>query len=163
LPAPIWSTWRLADCKTRAPREFVEALALFFAEYDPSGAGDQPSLAFLRHGARIFAAAGRGSADKALGLVRNVSGTRPLDLYKVAAVVRAIDDAKSDGKKLSLKQAMRQLNYRGSASSLRSTMTKRRARIAEINTPYDVSRSVEALAKMRAGGKRIGWGTRIRT
>ncbi len=85
---------------------------------------------------------------KRWGLTRNVSGPHPIDLYKVAAIVRAIDEAKLGGEKLTLKQAMRQLNYRGSASTLRSTMTRQRARIAEINAPYEVSRDVEALRKL---------------
>ncbi len=158
MPTPLWAAWRLADSRERPPRDFVEALAAFFAEYDPRGGGEQPSFSFLNHGAKVFAAAKRGSADKALGLVRNVSGPHPIDLYKVAAIVRVIDAAKCIGNKLTLKQAMRQLGYRGSASTLRSTMTRQRARIAEINAPYEVSRDVEALRKLRAvaeGGKSV--------
>lgn len=150
MPTPVWAAWRLADSRERPPRDFVEALAAFFAEYDPHGEGEQPSFAFLNHAAKVFAAARKGSADKALGLTRHVSGPHPIDLYKVAAIVRAIDEAKCEGKKLTLKQAMRELNYRGSANTLRSTMTRQRARIAEINAPYEVSRDVDALRKLRA-------------
>jgi hypothetical protein len=150
LPRPLWAAWRLADSKARSPREYLEALAAFFAEYDPGASGQQPSVAFLEHGARIFAAAQGESVDRALGLTRNVSGPRPIDLHKVAAVVRAIDDARFAGRKLTLKQAMRRLNYRGSASTLRSTLTRRRTCIAEINLPYEVSRGVEQLTKARA-------------
>jgi hypothetical protein len=150
LPRPLWAAWRLADSKARSPRDYLEALAAFFAEYDASGSGEQPPVAFLEHGARVFAAARGEGVDRALGLTRNVSGPRPIDLHKVAAIVRAISDAKLAGKKLTLKQAMRRLIYRGSASTLRSTITRRRTRIAEINLPYEVSRGVEQLTKARA-------------
>ena len=127
--------------------------------------GSQPSIAFLQHGAKVFSTATISrSADRALGLTRSISGPRPIDLHKVAAVVRAIGDAKRAGKRLTLKQAMRKLDYRGSANTLRSTITKQRARIAEINAPYEVSRGVAAMARSRLeAGRRIGWGTRIRT
>jgi hypothetical protein len=154
LPQPIWAAWRLADSKTRSPEECLAALAAFFAEYDPSGTGEQPSVAFLQHSARLFTAARTKGMDRALGLVRSVSGPRPVDLHQVAGVVRAIDAARQAGRRLTLKQAMRQLKYRGSASTLRSTITRQRARIAEINTPYEVSRSVAALAKSRADRRR---------
>lgn len=151
MTQPIWATWQLADSRARPPQDYVRALAAFFAEYDPSGTGIQPSIAFLQHGAKVFgAAAAAGSADRALDLTRSVSGPRPIDLHKVAAVVRAISAAKLAGKRLTLKQAMRRLNYRGSANTLRSTITKQRARIAEINAPYEVSRDVAAIARSRA-------------
>jgi hypothetical protein len=157
LSQPIWAAWRLADSKEKPPEAYLAALAAFFAEYDPGGAAEQPSVAFLEHGAQRFAAARTRGADRALGLVRCVSGPRPIDLHKVAAVVRAIDAARRAGRRLTLKQAMRALNYRGSASTLRSTITRQRPRIAEINMPYEVSRDVTALAEARAAkGGRAG-------
>jgi hypothetical protein len=156
LMQPIWTTWQLADSRARPPQDYVRALAAFFAGYDPSGTSRQPSIAFLQHGAKVFGAADEaGSTDRALGLTRSVSGPRPIDLHKIAAVVRAIGDAKRAGKRLTLKQAMRQLDYRGSANTLRSTITKRRARIAEINAPYEVSRAVAALARSRTAARKL--------
>lgn len=154
MPISVWAAWRFADSKERPSGDFIEALAAFFAEYDPRGVGEQPSIAFLAHGAKVFAAASRGSADKALGLARGRPGPRPIDLYKVAAIVRAIGEAKLEGNKLTLKQAMRNLHYRGSASTLRSTMTRKRARITEINAPYEVSLAVEVMAKSQAEERR---------